>query len=150
MKELVFISYAGLIRGAVAFGLVLRIDKLIPNRDVIVTTSLALVVFSTVVFGSTVATMSHFLFRDEMAEKKRLFEELVRSGRFKEGDDINNMEYSESSPMKTVKKKKNNCVKRFKLFDTLFMKPSLCHNYDEDNQKKIMEFNMNLMAAGSL
>lgn len=25
-KELVFISYAGLIRGAVAFGLVLRID----------------------------------------------------------------------------------------------------------------------------
>lgn len=57
-KELIFISYAGLIRGAVAFGLVLRIDPSVQNRPVIVTTSLSLVVFTTVVLGSTVATMS--------------------------------------------------------------------------------------------
>ena len=52
-----FISYAGLIRGAVAFGLVLRIDKSVENRPVIVTTALSLVVFTTVLLGSTVATV---------------------------------------------------------------------------------------------
>lgn len=71
-KELIFISYAGLIRGAVAFGLVLRIDPSVENRPVIVTTSLSLVVFTTVCLGSTVATMSKCLFGKEIAEKKRL------------------------------------------------------------------------------
>jgi hypothetical protein len=41
----------------VAFGLVLRIDKSVENRPVIVTTALSLVVFTTVVLGSTVATV---------------------------------------------------------------------------------------------
>ena len=52
-----FISYAGTIRGAVAFGLVLRIDGSVANRSVIVTTALALVVFTTIFMGSTVATV---------------------------------------------------------------------------------------------
>ena len=56
-KDLFFISYAGTIRGAVAFGLVLRIDDSVINKPVIVTTSLSLVVFTTIVCGSTVATM---------------------------------------------------------------------------------------------
>ena len=72
LKDLVFISYAGLIRGAVAFGLVLRIDKSVPNRPVIITTALSLVVFSTVVLGSTVATVSKCLFGKEIEEKKRI------------------------------------------------------------------------------
>ena len=62
-KELVFIWYAGLIRGAIAFGLVLRIEPSVSaNRDVIVTTSLSLVVFTTVVFGSTVGLVGNYLF----------------------------------------------------------------------------------------
>jgi len=56
-KQLIFISYAGLIRGAVAFGLVLRIDDSIENKPVIVTTALSLVVTSTILLGSTVATV---------------------------------------------------------------------------------------------
>jgi NhaP-type Na+/H+ or K+/H+ antiporter len=56
-KDLIFISYAGIIRGAVAFGLVLRIDESVEHRSVIVTTSLALVCFTTIVMGSTVATV---------------------------------------------------------------------------------------------
>lgn len=56
-KDLIFISYAGVIRGAVAFGLVLRIDKSVENKPVIVTTSLCLVIFTTIVMGSTVATV---------------------------------------------------------------------------------------------
>lgn len=63
MKELCFISYAGMIRGAVAFGLVLKIDnEMAENRSVIVTTSLGLVVFTTVFMGSTVALMQRLLF----------------------------------------------------------------------------------------
>ena len=52
-----------MIRGAIAFGLVLRIDgREFKNRDVIVTTSLSLVVFTTVVCGSTVGLLSHIFF----------------------------------------------------------------------------------------
>ena len=62
-KDLIFISYAGVIRGAMAFGLVLRIDEdTVPHRSVIVTTSLALVCFTTIVMGSTVATVQKCLF----------------------------------------------------------------------------------------
>lgn len=61
-KDLIFISYAGIIRGAVAFGLVLRIDESVEHRSVIVTTSLALVCFTTVFLGSTVATVQKCLF----------------------------------------------------------------------------------------
>lgn len=54
LRELCFISYGGMIRGAIAFGLVLQIpisDKF-KERGVIVTTTLALVIITTVVFGS--------------------------------------------------------------------------------------------------
>ena len=60
--ELLFIWYAGLIRGAIAFGLVLRISSAVPNRSVIVTTSLTLVVVSTIFFGSTVGLLGKCLF----------------------------------------------------------------------------------------
>ena len=64
-KELTFIWYAGLIRGAIAFGLVLRIDDSIPNRGVIVTTCLTLVVFTTIFFGSTVGLLGKCMFGDK-------------------------------------------------------------------------------------
>lgn len=58
-----------MIRGAVAFGLVLRIDETVVNKPVIVTTSLSLVVFTTIFLGSTVATVQRCLFGKEMKEK---------------------------------------------------------------------------------
>lgn len=55
-KQLLFICYAGLIRGAIAFGLVLKLDAtLVPdefNRRVIRTTALTLVITTTIIFGS--------------------------------------------------------------------------------------------------
>jgi len=51
-----------MIRGAIAFGLVLRIDPSFKNRDVIITTSLSLVVFTTVVFGSILGPLQKKLF----------------------------------------------------------------------------------------
>lgn len=39
-KEVCFLYCGGMIRGAIAFGLVLRLDHSLPNREVIITTSL--------------------------------------------------------------------------------------------------------------
>lgn len=56
-KQVLFICYAGLIRGAIAFGLVLKLDDTLVSDpytlQVITTTALTLVVSTTVVFGST-------------------------------------------------------------------------------------------------
>lgn len=59
VKELLFITYGGMIRGAIAFGLVLKIPDKAPGdpgyfneRGVIITTTLACVIFTTVGFGS--------------------------------------------------------------------------------------------------
>lgn len=65
IRQQIFIWFAGMIRGAIAFGLVLRIDKTFKNRDVIVTTSLSLVVFTTVFFGSFLGPLSDFLFPEQ-------------------------------------------------------------------------------------
>ena len=62
IKELIFIWYAGMIRGAIAFGLVLRISgSKFDNKPVIVTTSLCLVIFTTVFCGSTVGMLQRCL-----------------------------------------------------------------------------------------
>lgn len=68
LKELVFIGYAGMIRGAVAFGLVLRIEDTVDDRGVIVTTALCLVAATTIIMGSTVSTLKKFMFGSEHAE----------------------------------------------------------------------------------
>lgn len=58
IRELLFISYGGMIRGAIAFGLVLKIPvkneegELFKERGAVVTTTLALVIITTVLFGS--------------------------------------------------------------------------------------------------
>lgn len=60
VSELLFITYGGMIRGAIAFGLVLKIDPTVNSkgetefkeRGCIITTTLACVIITTVGFGS--------------------------------------------------------------------------------------------------
>ena len=73
-KELVFIWYSGLIRGAIAFGLVLRIEESFPGRDLIVTTCLSLVLLSTIIFGSTIGLVGSCLFPKETIEGDKDFD----------------------------------------------------------------------------
>ncbi len=79
IKDLFFIAYAGMIRGAVAFGLVLRIDDSVVNRSVIVTSSLALVIVSTVFMGSTVSSVQRLLFGDLSKKKTEVKDELEKN-----------------------------------------------------------------------
>ncbi len=61
LKQLCFISYGGMIRGAIAFGLVLRLPSNLEYRDVLITTSLTLVVGTTIVFGSLMPLVQNYL-----------------------------------------------------------------------------------------
>ena len=65
VKDLIFISYAGMIRGAVAFGLVLRLyadNAGLEDRSVIVTSSYFLVLATIVIMGCTVPSVHRILF----------------------------------------------------------------------------------------
>ncbi len=70
LREIVFISYAGLIRGAIAFGLVLQVSDKVSHKEVIVTTALTLVIFTTVIFGSLMPLVQKCLLGKEMKKEK--------------------------------------------------------------------------------
>jgi NhaP-type Na+/H+ or K+/H+ antiporter len=143
LKQLIFISYAGMIRGAVAFGLVLRVDKAIPQRSVIVTTALSLVVFTTVVLGSTVATVGKCLLvpenlgskKDAHVDKDQSSHEVVRHANEEE-------EEGGATPVIISGKanKYSGCVRMFKAFDLAVIKPTFIYKYDTDTQKRAKEF----------
>jgi NhaP-type Na+/H+ or K+/H+ antiporter len=64
IKEQFFICYAGLIRGAIAFGLVLKLSNIILDKEkleIIETTALTLVVSTTLIFGSTMSLVQKLL-----------------------------------------------------------------------------------------
>jgi NhaP-type Na+/H+ or K+/H+ antiporter len=69
LKELIFICYAGMIRGAIAFGLVLKIDDSVKEKDVIITTSLTLVVVTTLLYGGTMPLVQRILVPPKEADK---------------------------------------------------------------------------------
>lgn len=51
-KECVFLAYAGMIRGAIALGLAIKAEHYFSEYDFVVTSVLALVILSTLLFGS--------------------------------------------------------------------------------------------------
>lgn len=145
-RDLIFISYAGIIRGAVAFGLVLRIDETVEHRSVIVTTSLALVCFTTIFLGSTVATVQRCLFGkhpkaegEEHDDPNASHHEQVihpNLGEDKEEEDVTPMSVgADGKAVKTVP-----CSKLLKKADKELIKPFLIYNYESYTHKKQQEF----------
>ena len=61
LKELVFLSYAGMIRGAIALGLALKASAVFSEYEVFVTSVLSLVIISTLVFGSFMPLVAKLL-----------------------------------------------------------------------------------------
>ena len=155
-KDLVFISYAGIIRGAVAFGLVLRIDESVEHRSVIVTTSLALVCFTTTFLGATVATVQKCLFGNKHKEEHNEHEGDVNQSHHEEVAHPNLKEDAEvpedntpltigpdGKPVRSV-----SCSKLVKKADVEFVKPLLIYNYESNSHKKQKQFFDLMMKQG--
>jgi hypothetical protein len=148
LKEQIFIWYAGMIRGAIAFGLVLRIDgREFKNRDVIVTTSLSLVVFTTVVCGSTVGLLSNIFFDHAESEdyekvktKKSLGVEKVEGDDSFASYDLSNSDSSYEKMLHPNEEPKKHhgrrihsgCGKYLHRFDELIMKPIFIYKYEKN------------------
>lgn len=143
MKDLVFISYAGIIRGAVAFGLVLRIDESVEHRSVIVTTSLALVCFTTIFLGSTVATVQRVLFgkphsgmedaghHDPDQSHHEIFKAYNEGeGKEEEIEDISPNKGADGKPVKKVP-----CSELMRRADKNVIKPFLIYNFESKQHK---------------
>ena len=148
LRDLIFISYAGIIRGAVAFGLVLRIDDSVEHRPVIVTTSLALVCFTTIFLGSTVATVQKCLFGKHIKEEgdehghgdvnNSHHEQVLHPnlGEDKEGEEPTPIAIgADGKPVKSV-----SCTKLLKNADKTLIKPLLIYNYESNTHKKQQDF----------
>ena len=165
--ELLFIWYAGLIRGAIAFGLVLRISDDVPNRSVIVTTCLTLVVVSTILFGSTVGLLGKCLFdktpevgANEPDEQEVDITGSVASYEISLPSDVLDSESSKSSvreqllhyndqdnapsssseQSKKKKKRKATCSDYLTAFDELIMRPIFIYHYEKSMHNKAREF----------
>ncbi len=73
-----------MIRGAIAFGLVLKLDDSLPNKNVLVTSLLVVVIVTTVLYGSLVPIISARLMaakrKKEIAEGKAVAIEMNSHG----------------------------------------------------------------------
>jgi NhaP-type Na+/H+ or K+/H+ antiporter len=58
-----------MIRGAIAFGLVLKLDPSLPNKDVLVTSLLVVVIVTTIVYGTLVPIISAWLMAAKRAKE---------------------------------------------------------------------------------
>jgi len=101
-RELMFIMYGGMIRGAIAFGLVLKIPDDDPSnpdafqeRGVVVTTTLAVVIITTVMFGSFMPLVQKILVPAK-TEDKLVYNEVMDDDSY--GDEIQITYGSDSHP----------------------------------------------------
>lgn len=158
LRELLFIWYAGLIRGAIAFGLVLRISPEFPNRDVIVTTCLTLVVFTTIFFGSTVGILGKWLFPKAEAEHSSIEAESEQeSYQFSSDDKVSQIaeplvhyniqdeahssEEEEGSQKKQKQKRGNKgCGLYIQRLDQLILRPIFIYKYEKDKEERAAAF----------
>ncbi len=76
-SQILFIGFSGMIRGAIAFGLVLTIDPAVEEREVIITTSLTLVIVTTLLFGSFMPMVQKILVPPKEVEKHEYDENQV-------------------------------------------------------------------------
>jgi len=141
-KEVFFIGYAGLIRGAIAFGLVLRIDaSQVDSRSVIVTTCLSLVVFTTIFFGATVGSMQALLFpkadRTEDADASHSSVESEHSAALHPNEEKEEADEAGSSKSR---RKLGCCLRTWVKLDEWILRDLLIYNYKIGSRKSQQMF----------
>lgn len=144
-------SFAGVIRGAIAFGLVLRITyDDAPNRDVIVSTVITIVVITTILFGSFVGLLTDWAVN---AGGEAATEATDHDDNYVHADDdkshhsnLVHPNYDETSAHVSENKfeeeiKDMSCLQRcfFKL-DRYYLKPWFVHKYSAQKLKEDDEF----------
>ena len=143
-SEVFFIGYAGLIRGAIAFGLVLRIDGGdVEHRSVIVTTCLTLVVFTTVFFGATVGSMQAYLFpKGGAAEAESVVTDDSMSVTSQHSEALHPNEEKEEEEGGSTKsrRKLGCCLKTWVKLDEWILRDLLIYNYKPDSRKSQQMF----------
>ncbi len=136
-KEVFFMGYAGLIRGAIAFGLVLRIDGgNVEHRSVIVTTCLTLVVFTTVVFGATVGSMQSYLFPKDAISVESLSEASEHSEHSAALHPNEEKDEDEGGSTRTKAKRLGCCLRTWMKLDFLILRDLLIYNYKVESRKQ--------------
>ena len=156
-NEAVYLYIAGMIRGAIAFGLVLRMDESLPNRGVIVTTSLCLVIVTTVIFGSSMPIMTKYLLvpaptaptpqisDEESKNSEELLE--IQSAKSEESSYENFKHPNEVSLVEDEDMKKfsqGKCATLFKKIDEDFIRPMFIYKYEKSKKDKDYELYANL------
>ena len=71
LKELIFLAYAGMIRGAIALGLAIKAEGIFTEYDTMVTSVLALVILSTLIFGSFMPIVAKCLLKKPKKQSKQ-------------------------------------------------------------------------------
>lgn len=144
-KQLFFIGYAGLIRGAIAFGLVLRINHTVANRSVIVTTCLCLVVGTTIILGATVGLVQKCLFKsdqeDEDAESDtESFHEALLHPNEEAPEKLDDEEDAASNNTGKRKRQVGCCEKHFTRLDEFWLRPMLIYEYERTLSQEQLAF----------
>ena len=130
-------GYAGLIRDAIAFGHVLRIDGGdVEHRSVIVTTCLTLVVFTTVFFGATVGSVQACLFpKDQIVDDVDSHESehsaALHPNEEKQEDDAGSTKST---------RKLGCCLKTWVKLDEWILRDLLIYNYKMESRKSQQMF----------
>ena len=155
-NEAIFLFWGGMIRGAIAFGLVLRLDKHLPNRAVIVTTSLCLVLATTLIFGTLLPFLSRILISPaegevaKVEEGKELQEMNENDKSVSEGESQSeesfhdllihpNFEAASQTVKDKKKKRRFGWVHYFKKFDEVILRPILIYKYSKERNEKEYE-----------
>jgi len=152
VRQQIFVWFAGMIRGAIAFGLVLKIDESkFANRDIIVTTTLVLVIFTTVVFGSILGVLQYCLFgkpkEDEGNVADSFRKALNEEGMELELNHPNEMSHPNQSIMEDLKAEAG--CGNFSRFDRKYIKPFFVYEYSVEKQKQIDEFDKQVLREKS-
>ena len=97
-KECVFISYAGMIRGAIALGLAIKAEDSFSEYGFVVASVLAIVILSTLIFGSFMPLVARCLLDRPKSQKKARKLGEQRAGRQGEARQDEELELNLATP----------------------------------------------------
>lgn len=139
-KDVIYVFYSGLMRGSIAFGLLLRINNDLPDREIILTTCLTIIVVTTIIFGSTTGLLARMLLFNNYDSKQLLLVESKSNISAK-------LDLSDKSqikdpllPQKKGEKRNLTFLDYVKRFDEYILRPIFIYNYEKGQLTRMRKF----------